>query len=81
MRSADPHATVDAPETLQGTLSWYTRSTVENEDNQEVRMGLFEQQPWLLVPIIIVTVEAWFALKAAAGDMIRRWAAARHSRT
>ena len=25
--------------------------------------GLFEQHPWLLVPIIVLTVEAWSALK------------------
>jgi hypothetical protein len=27
-------------------------------------MGTFEQYPWLLIPIIIVTVEAWNLLKA-----------------
>jgi hypothetical protein len=34
-------------------------------------MGLFEQQPWLLVPIIIVTVEGWSALKIVARDFLR----------
>jgi hypothetical protein len=28
-------------------------------------VGLFEEQPWLLVPIIIVTIEAWNATKLA----------------
>ena len=36
-------------------------------------MGLFESNPWLLIPIIIVTVEGWFALKT----LISSW---RHSR-
>jgi hypothetical protein len=30
----------------------------------EEEVGLFEQYPWLLVPIIIVTVEAWSAVKS-----------------
>jgi hypothetical protein len=37
-------------------------------------MGLFEQYPWLLVPIIILTVEAWQALKS----VVRAWV--RHQR-
>ncbi|MBV8299008.1 MAG: hypothetical protein JO083_05650 [Candidatus Eremiobacteraeota bacterium] len=28
-------------------------------------MGYFEQYPWLLIPVIVLTVEAWNALKAA----------------
>jgi hypothetical protein len=35
-------------------------------------MGLFEEYPWLLVPIIILTVEAWDALKAVVRERIRR---------
>lgn len=35
-------------------------------------MGLFEAQPWLLVPIIILTVEGWFALKSALRETLRR---------
>lgn len=35
-------------------------------------MGLFEEQPWLLVPIIIVTVEAWNATKGVIGKEVRR---------
>jgi hypothetical protein len=31
-------------------------------------MGLFEQYPFLLVPFVIATVEAWSALK----DLVRR---------
>jgi hypothetical protein len=27
-------------------------------------MPLFESQPWLLIPFIVITVEAWAALKA-----------------
>lgn len=27
-------------------------------------MGSFESHPWLLVPIVILTVEGWNALKA-----------------
>ena len=38
----------------------------------ELEMGLFEQYPWLLVPIIILTVEAWEALKGAAKEALRR---------
>ena len=26
-------------------------------------MGIFEQHPWILIPIIIVTMETWSALK------------------
>lgn len=33
-------------------------------------MGLFEQQPWLLVPLVIVTVELWNALKAAIAKRV-----------
>ena len=35
-------------------------------------MGLFEQYPWLLVPIIIVTVEGWSAFKALVREVLRR---------
>lgn len=35
-------------------------------------MGLFEQYPWLLVPIIIVTVEGWNLFKAFVRDIVRR---------
>ena len=35
-------------------------------------MGLFEQYPWLLIPIIILTVEGWTAVKAFAMQAIRR---------
>jgi hypothetical protein len=35
-------------------------------------MGLFEQYPWLLVPIIIVTVEGWNALKIVVRGTLRR---------
>lgn len=35
-------------------------------------MGLFEQYPWLLVPIIIVTVEGWNALKALVKGALER---------
>jgi hypothetical protein len=34
-------------------------------------MGLFEEQPWLLVPIIIATVEAWNATKHAVARRLR----------
>ena len=33
---------------------------------KENAMGLFEEQPLLLVPVIIVTVEVWSLIKAAA---------------
>ena len=39
--------------------------------DKEVRMGLFEQNPWLLIPIVI-TVEGWSALKLAVKGMIRQ---------
>jgi hypothetical protein len=35
-------------------------------------MGLFEQYPWLLVPIIIVTVEGWNAFKAWVRTLLER---------
>jgi hypothetical protein len=35
-------------------------------------MGLFEQYPWLLVPIIVITVEGWSALKLVVKEMIRQ---------
>jgi hypothetical protein len=35
-------------------------------------MGLFEQYPWLLVPIIIVTVEGWSALKLLVRGLMRQ---------
>jgi hypothetical protein len=35
-------------------------------------MGLFEQYPWLLVPIIVITVEGWSALKHIVKGMIRQ---------
>ncbi len=35
-------------------------------------MGYFEQYPWLLVPIIIVTVEVWNLVKVLAKEMWRR---------
>lgn len=34
-------------------------------------MGLFEEYPWLLIPIIILTVEGWNALKIAVKQAIR----------
>ena len=40
--------------------------------HEEVGMGLFEQYPWLLVPIIVITVEAWSALKLFVKEMIRQ---------
>jgi hypothetical protein len=35
-------------------------------------MGLFETYPWLLIPIIIITVEAWQALKELAREAYSR---------
>jgi len=35
-------------------------------------VGLFEQYPWLLVPLIIVTVEGWSLFKAFIRDGLRR---------
>jgi hypothetical protein len=35
-------------------------------------VGLFEENPWLLVPIVIVTVEAWNVTKAAIAKEVRR---------
>lgn len=35
-------------------------------------MGLFESNPWLLVPIIIATVEGWNAAKALVREGLRR---------
>jgi hypothetical protein len=35
-------------------------------------LGLFEQYPWLLVPIIVVTVEGWNAFKYLVRQGLRR---------
>ncbi|HEX8968630.1 MAG TPA: hypothetical protein VF937_12170 [Chloroflexota bacterium] len=35
-------------------------------------MGLFEQYPWLLIPIIVLTVEIWGLLKAVVRDVVLR---------
>jgi hypothetical protein len=35
-------------------------------------MGLFEQNPWLLIPIIIVTSECWTLLKGFLRDVVRQ---------
>jgi len=35
-------------------------------------MGLFEQYPWLLFPIIIVTVEAWNIVKGFVKEALRQ---------
>jgi hypothetical protein len=40
---------------------------------KEEFMGLFEQYPWLLVPIIIATVEGWSALKTLVREVRRRY--------
>ena len=34
-------------------------------------MGLFEQHPWLLVVLVIVTVELWAAVKAGVRHALR----------
>ena len=34
-------------------------------------MGLFEEYPWLLVPIIIATTEAWALVKAFILQQLR----------
>jgi hypothetical protein len=35
-------------------------------------MGLFEAYPWLLIPLIIVVVELWGALKFWARSRVER---------
>jgi hypothetical protein len=35
-------------------------------------VGLFEEYPWLLVPIIILTVEGWNGLKVVVKELLRR---------
>jgi len=35
-------------------------------------VGLFEENPWLLIPIIILTVEGWNALKIVVREALRR---------
>ena len=35
-------------------------------------MGFFEEYPWLLVPIIVLTVEGWQVLKSTVKDLARR---------
>jgi hypothetical protein len=31
------------------------------------RMGLFEQHPWLLIPLVVIIMEGWSGAKALAG--------------
>lgn len=38
-------------------------------------MGLFEQNPWLLIPFVVAIVETWAALKS----VVKRWIG--HGRT
>jgi hypothetical protein len=35
-------------------------------------MGYFETHPWLLIPVIILTVEGWAALKKALQTLLSR---------
>jgi ABC-type dipeptide/oligopeptide/nickel transport system permease subunit len=35
-------------------------------------MGLFEEYPWLLIPIIVVTVEGWNLVKSWIVTAIRQ---------
>ena len=35
-------------------------------------MGLFEENPWLLIPIIILTTEAWLAVKSLVRGLLLR---------
>jgi len=34
-------------------------------------MGLFEQHPWLLIPLVIVITEGWSGLKTLAARVRR----------
>ena len=45
---------------------------VYTDSVKESTLGLFESYPWLLVPIIIVTVEGWNAFKALVKDAYQR---------
>jgi hypothetical protein len=35
-------------------------------------MGLFEQHPWILVPMVILISEGWSATKSMMARMLRR---------
>ncbi len=35
-------------------------------------MGLFEEYPWLLIPIVIITVEAWNVVKGFVKQALRQ---------
>lgn len=35
-------------------------------------MGLFEEYPWLLIPIVIITVEAWNVVKSFVKQALRQ---------
>jgi len=39
---------------------------------KESDMGLFEENPWLLVPIIVVTVEVWAVIKSVVSGFYDR---------
>jgi hypothetical protein len=39
---------------------------------KERDVGFFEENPWLLIPIIILTVESWNAVKAVVREKWRR---------
>jgi hypothetical protein len=35
-------------------------------------VGYFEQYPWLLIPVVVLTVELWNALKGAVARAFKR---------
>ena len=35
-------------------------------------MGLFEEYPWLLIPIIVITVEGWNVVKVLVRQALSR---------
>lgn len=42
------------------------------QEHAEAYMGLFETNPWLLIPIIILTIEGWTALNASFKQALRK---------
>jgi len=45
---------------------------VPDRKEQEDHVGLFEEYPLLLIPIIIITMEAWTLVKTVVRDHVER---------
>lgn len=71
MTTAGRHETLPSARPHGATRIWQAARTgvwragqTRAVDERDASVCLFEENPWLLLPIIILTVEAWAALKA-----------------